>query len=37
MKVQIRSFAYKLVTNATSYDVFIGQKALFPRGFTIDN
>jgi len=26
-----------LVTNATSYDVFIGQKALFPRGFTIDN
>jgi len=26
-----------LVTNATSYDVFIGQKALFPLGFTIDN
>ncbi len=26
-----------LVTNATSYDVFIGQKALFPPGFTIDN
>jgi hypothetical protein len=26
-----------LVTNATSYDVFIGQKALFPRSFTIDN
>jgi hypothetical protein len=26
-----------LVTNATSYDVFIGQEALFPPGFTIDN
>jgi hypothetical protein len=26
-----------LVTNATNYDVFIGQKALFPPGFTIDN
>jgi hypothetical protein len=26
-----------LITNATSYDVFIGQKALFPPGFTIDN
>jgi hypothetical protein len=26
-----------LVTNATSYDVFIGQEALFPLGFTIDN
>ncbi len=26
-----------LVTNATSYDVFIGQKALFPPGFTFDN
>ncbi len=26
-----------LVTNATNYDVFIGQKALFPLGFTIDN
>ncbi len=26
-----------LVTSATSYDVFIGQKALFPPGFTIDN
>jgi hypothetical protein len=26
-----------LVTNATSYDVFIGQKALFPLGFIIDN
>ncbi len=26
-----------LVTNATSYDVLIGQKALFPPGFTIDN
>ncbi len=26
-----------LVTNATSYDVFIGQDALFPLGFTIDN
>jgi hypothetical protein len=25
------------VTNATSYDVFIGQDALFPPGFTIDN
>jgi len=26
-----------LVTNATNYDVFTGQKALFPLGFTIDN
>ncbi len=26
-----------LVTNATSYDVLIGQEALFPLGFTIDN
>jgi hypothetical protein len=26
-----------LVTNATSYDVFIGQEALFPLGFTINN
>jgi hypothetical protein len=26
-----------LVTNATSYDVFIGQEALFPPIFTIDN
>jgi hypothetical protein len=26
-----------LVTNATSYDVFIGQEALFSPGFTIDN
>ncbi len=26
-----------LVTNATNYDVFIGQEALFPLGFTIDN
>jgi hypothetical protein len=26
-----------LVTNATSYHVFIGQGALFPSGFTIDN
>jgi hypothetical protein len=26
-----------LVTNATSYDVFNQQKALFPLGFTIDN
>jgi hypothetical protein len=26
-----------LVTNATSYDVFIGQEALFPLSFTIDN
>ncbi len=25
-----------LVTNATSYDVFIGQKALFPLNFTIN-
>ncbi len=31
--LQIKCF----VTNATSYDVFIGQKALFPPGFTIDN
>jgi len=26
-----------LVTNATKYDVLIGQEALFPLGFTIDN
>jgi hypothetical protein len=26
-----------LVTNDTSYDMFIGQEALFPPGFTIDN
>jgi hypothetical protein len=26
-----------LVTNATSYDVLIGQEALFPLGFTINN
>ncbi len=26
-----------LVTNATNYDVFIGQKALFPPSFIIDN
>jgi hypothetical protein len=26
-----------LVTNATSYDVFIRQEALFPPGFIIDN
>ncbi len=26
-----------LITNATSYDVLIGQKALFPPSFTIDN
>jgi hypothetical protein len=26
-----------LVTNATSYDVLIGQKALFPLGYIIDN
>jgi hypothetical protein len=26
-----------LVTNATNYDVLIGQKALFPPSFTIDN
>jgi hypothetical protein len=26
-----------LVTNATSYDMLIGQEALFPPGFTIDN
>jgi hypothetical protein len=26
-----------LVTNATNYDVLIGQKALFPLDFTIDN
>jgi len=31
--LQVKCF----VTNATSYDVFIGQKALFPPGFTIDN
>jgi len=26
-----------LVTNATSYNVFIGQEAMFPLSFTIDN
>ncbi len=26
-----------LVTNATSYDVFIGQEAMLPPSFTIDN
>jgi hypothetical protein len=26
-----------LVTNASSYDILIGQEALFPPGFTIDN
>jgi len=26
-----------LVTNATNYDVLIGQEAMFPPGFTIDN
>jgi hypothetical protein len=26
-----------LITNATSYDVLIGQETLFPPGFTIDN
>jgi hypothetical protein len=26
-----------LITNATSYNVFIRQEALFPPGFTIDN
>jgi hypothetical protein len=26
-----------LVTNAINYDVLIGQEALFPPGFTIDN
>ncbi len=26
-----------LITNAISYDVLIGQKALFPPSFTIDN
>jgi hypothetical protein len=26
-----------LVTNATNYNVLIGQEALFPLGFTIDN
>jgi hypothetical protein len=26
-----------LITNAISYDVFIGQEAMFPPGFTIDN
>jgi hypothetical protein len=26
-----------LITNATSYNVFIGQKAMFPPGFTIHN
>jgi hypothetical protein len=27
----------RLVTNATNYNVFIGQEALFPPSFTIDN
>ncbi len=31
--VQVRC----LVTNATNYDVLIGQEALFPLSFTIDN
>jgi hypothetical protein len=31
--LQVRCF----VTNATSYNVFIAQEALFPLGFTIDN
>jgi hypothetical protein len=26
-----------LITNATNYNVLIGQEALFPPGFTIDN
>jgi hypothetical protein len=26
-----------VITNATSYNVFIGQEVLFPLGFTIDN
>jgi hypothetical protein len=26
-----------LITNATSYDLLIGQEALFPPGFTINN
>jgi hypothetical protein len=26
-----------LITNATNYNVLIGQEALFPLGFTIDN
>jgi len=26
-----------LITNATNYDVLIGQEAMFPLGFTIDN
>jgi hypothetical protein len=26
-----------LITNATSYDVLIGQEAMFPLRFTIDN
>jgi hypothetical protein len=26
-----------LITNAISYDMFIGQEALFPPGYTIDN
>jgi len=26
-----------LITNATSYNVFIGQKVLFPQGFIINN
>ncbi len=31
--LQVKCF----VTNATNYDMFIGQEALFPPGFTIDN
>ncbi len=31
--LQVKCF----VTNATNYDVIIGQKALFPPGFTINN
>jgi hypothetical protein len=26
-----------LITNATNYDVLIGQEAMFPLGFIIDN
>jgi hypothetical protein len=40
MKVQIRSFAHRvrcLVTNVTNYVVLIGQEALFPSSFIIDN
>ncbi len=31
--LQVRS----LITNATNYDVLIGQEAMFPPSFTIDN